>query len=279
MDKKKILILGAKGSLGQALSQVYADREVVGLDQAELDITDEKKVLEKIGEIKPSIIFNCAAYTNVDGAEKNKELVDKVNGLAVGFIARACKNIGAILVHYSTGMIFDGSNSEGYNEDDESKPVNYYGKSKLLGEQELQRNADMYYLIRTCWLYGKETNGKKSFPDIMLGLIDNLEINAVSDEFGSPTYVKDLAQSSRALVDLQKPCGVYHIINEGVASRFNWTQEIFKINNIEKKINKVDSTFFKRDAKRPRFEVLNNNKFIKLRPWQEALEEYLQSQK
>lgn len=271
----KILILGAKGNLGQALSQVYAGQEVIRLDQAELDITDEKKVMEKISEIKPSIIFNCAAYTNVDGAEKNQELADRVNGLAVGFIAKACKKIGAILVHYSTGMIFDGNDSKGYNEDNPTNPVNYYGRSKLLGEQELQRNTDMYYLIRTCWLYGPETNGKKSFPDIMLSIATNPEINAVADEFGSPTYVKDLAQSSRALVDLQKSCGIYHIINEGVASRHDWTEEIFKIKNIDKQVNKVNSDFFKREAKRPRFEVLNNNKFIKLRPWQEALKEYL----
>jgi dTDP-4-dehydrorhamnose reductase len=174
-------------------------------------------------------------------------------------------------------MIFDGSNFEGYNEDDKCNPVNYYGQSKLLGEQELQKNTDMYYLIRTCWLYGRETNGKKSFPDIMLGLTNNPEINAVADEFGIPTYVKDLAQSSRALVELQKPCGIYHITNDGTASRFDWTQEIFKIKNINKKINKVDSSFFKREAKRPKYEILNNNRFIKLRPWQEALAEYLRS--
>lgn len=271
----KILILGAKGNLGQALAQIYKDADLTCWDQAELDITDEQKVSVALDKLNPSVVFNCAAYTNVDGAETNQGLANKVNGFAVGYIAKACNKISAILVHYSTGMIFDGTNSKGYNEDDDTSPVNYYGQSKLLGEQELQKNTEMYYLVRTCWLYGKETNGKKSFPDIMLGLADNPEINVVSDEFGSPTYVKDLAESSRALVDLQKPCGVYHIINEGIASRFDWTQEIFKIKNIDKKINKVDSSFFKRDAPRPRYEVLNNNKFIKLRPWQEALNEYL----
>ncbi|MEJ0020966.1 MAG: dTDP-4-dehydrorhamnose reductase [Candidatus Doudnabacteria bacterium] len=274
----KVLILGAKGSLGQTFADVYKDQEVIAWDKNELDITDEDAVAEKITGLMPDIVINCAAYNSVDKAEDERETADLINGYAVGFIAKACDSAGATLVHYSTGQIFDGSKSEGYNEDDQPGPVNFYGKSKLLGEMQLQEYAENFYLIRTCWLYGRPAEGKKSFTDIMLELATgNTVINATKDEFGKPTYVKDLAEATRALVDEKKPFGIYHLTNSGIASRFDWANEIFTIRKNKALLEAVNAGFFPRKAKRPKYEVLNNTKFIQLRPWTEALKEYLSS--
>ena len=273
----KVLILGAKGSLGQTFTDLYKDQQVSAWDRDELDITEQDLVLEKIKELKPDLIINCAAYNSVDKAEEERAKADSINGYAVGFIAEAAKEVGAIFVTYSTGEVFDGSKSEGYNEADLANPINAYGKSKLLGEMELQEKADKFYLIRTCWLYGKPAAGKKSFTDIMLELAEKQDlVNAVEDEFGNPTYVLDLAHATRALIEQKKPFGIYHLSNSGTASRYDWAKEVFTIKGIKTKLGPVYSDFFKRAAKRPKYELLINTKFIQLRPWTEALREYLE---
>ncbi len=272
----KVLILGAKGSLGQTFVDLYKDHEVSAWDREELDIADEEMVTTKITDLKPELIINCAAYNNVDQAEEDRDVANSINGYAVGFISRVADEIGAIFVTYSTGQVFDGNSSSGYNEDDETRPANAYGKSKLLGEMELAEKGDKFYLIRTCWLYGQPAAGKKSFPDIMLDLVEKGgTLNAVQDEFGNPTYVIDLAQATRALIENQQPFGIYHLTNSGVASRYDWAKEIFSIKNQKVDLQPVDGNFFPRKAKRPKFEALNNTKFIELRPWTEALKEYL----
>ena len=272
----KVLILGAKGSLGQTFLDIYKDQEVTGWDRAELDITDGPAVSQKISELKPDLVINCAAYNAVDKAEEERQIAEQVNGSAVGNIAKAVVSIGAVVVHYSTGQVFDGSKSEGYNEDGQANPINAYGKSKLAGEMELRGNMENFYLIRTCWLYGKTAAGKKSFPDMILELAGKSEtIKAVNAEFGNPTYVVDLAQATKALVEQKKPYGIYHLVNSGMASRYDWAKEVFMIKRIEARLKPVDSNFFARRAERPKYEVLNNTKFIQLRPWTEALREYL----
>ncbi|HTL39685.1 MAG TPA: dTDP-4-dehydrorhamnose reductase [Methylomirabilota bacterium] len=275
----KVLILGAKGSLGQTFVDLYKDHAVSAWDRDELDITDEDAVGEKIAKLKPELIINCAAYNAVDKAEEDRVTAEQINGYSVGVVAKAAAEVGAIMVHYSSGQIFDGLSAEGYNEDAQPNPVNAYGKSKLIGEMELQENIDNFYLIRTCWLYGKPAlgaGGKKSFTDMMLelGSTDHT-VKAINNEFGSPTYVVDLAQATRALIESNKPFGVYHLTNSGQASRYDWAKEVFAIRKIKTQLQPVESNFFPRKAKRPSYEILNNTKFIELRPWTEALNEYL----
>ncbi len=272
----KVLILGAKGSLGQEFMELYRDHEVSGWDRTDLDVTDEEAVSQKIRELKPELIINCAAYNAVDKAEEDRGTAEAVNGSAVGIIAKVATELNAVTVHYSTGQVFDGSNQDGYNEDDLPHPINAYGMSKYLGEMELQRNSEQFYLIRTCWLYGRPAGGKKSFTDIMLDLaVKDQPIRAVKDEFGNPTYVKDLAQATRALIEQKKPFGIYHIVNSGAASRFDWAREVFDIRKMSVNLESVSAAQFERKAARPQYEVLNNTKFIELRPWTEALREYL----
>jgi dTDP-4-dehydrorhamnose reductase len=273
----KILILGAKGALGQTFVDVYQGEEIFAWDRDELDITDQEAVGNRIQELKPDLVINCAAYNAVDKAEEDRGTAESINGSAVGYIAQACSAIGATMVHFSTNYVFDGNNSEGYNEDDKPSPQSSYAKSKLMGEMELAQNLENYYLIRTAWLYGRfSENGKPSFVDTMLkAAAEKRDIKVISDEFANPTYVLDLAQATRQLVLDQKPFGIYHLVNMGVASWYDLAKEIFKIKGLDVKIATATRGAFVRLAARPQYGVLNNTKFIQLRPWTEALKEYL----
>lgn len=272
----KILILGAKGSLGQTFADLYHDEEVYGWDREELDITEEDNVMEKIVELKPDLVINCAAYNAVDRAEEDRLTADQINGYAVGNIAKAAEQVGAMVMHFSTNYVFDGNNPEGYNEEDIPNPQSAYAKSKFLGEMELAENTENFYLIRTSWLYGRSVAGKKSFVDLMLEKSkETKELNMVVDEYASPTYVIDLAHAARALVEEHKPFGTYHLVNSGSTNWLGWAQEIFKVKDIPMTLKEISGAEFKRPAIRPKYGILNNTKFIELRPWTEALKEYL----
>jgi dTDP-4-dehydrorhamnose reductase len=273
----KVLILGAKGSLGQVFVDLYKDQEVFAWDRDELDITDEASVMSKIKELHPELIINCAAYNAVDKAEEDRATADSINGSAVGFVAKAASEVGATMVHFSTNYVFAGDNQEGYNEDDLPSPKSAYAKSKLLGEMELAENCQNYYLIRTQWLYGRDSiTGKASFVDLMLKLAsEGKEIKGITDEFGQPTYVVDLAHAVRALIEEKKPFGIYHLTNTGSCSWYDWAREIFKIKNIQANLVEGKRADFNRPAARPQYGALINTKFIQLRPWHEALKEYL----
>lgn len=273
----KILILGAKGSLGQTFVDLYQDHQVSAWDRDELDIINEEMVMQKISELSPDIVINCAAYNAVDKAEEEMETANLINGYAVGFIAKAASEVKATMVHFGSNYVFDGNSPEGYNEDDLPSPQSAYAKSKLLGEMELSQNAERFYLIRTAWLYGRDSvTGKLSFVETMLKLgQDGKEIKSITDEFGNPTYVIDLAGATRAILEENKSFGIYHIVNSGSASWYDWAREIFHIKNIQALLVPITKDEYPRLAPRPQYGVLNNTKFIELRPWTEALKEYL----
>ncbi len=280
MDFNKILVLGSKGNLGQKICEVFSGATVIAWDKSELDITDASSVMAKITEEKPDVVINCAAYNDVDGAEgEGKAIAELLNGHAPSNIADACNMNGAIFVHFSSGQVFDGNKKKGYNEGDETSPVNAYGASKLMGEVESAKKTGKLYIVRTEWLYGegsKSETSKKSFVDIMLEMAEKkTAINGVVDEFGKPTYVGDLAKGVYNLIESNKPFGTYHVVNSGIASRYDWAKEIFRIKNISAELKEVNSSFFPRKAKRPKYEILNNTKLAEFRPWEEALAEYL----
>lgn len=277
---RKVLIIGSKGMLGHDLMAVFGDLNPVGADKKELDIADGAAVEKFILDLKPDIIINAAAYTDVDGCETNQDSAMKVNGYAVGYLAKISQKIGAILVHYSTDYVFDGKKPEGYKEDDEPKnPVNFYGKSKLLGEKLLKENCKNYYLIRTSWLFGK--NGK-NFVDTILRIgKEKKELKVVNDQYGKSTYTVDLAKKTKELLEGKYPFGIYHITNEGTTTWYDFTLKIFEIYkkmHPEEKLAKVilcASAEFPRPAKRPAWSILLNTKLPPSRPWQEAIKEYL----
>jgi len=275
---KKILILGAKGMLGSDLMKEFEDIKPIGWDIEDIDITDEKDVKKKIGSIKPQVIINAAAYTNVDNCEINKDLAMKVNGYAVGLLAQISKETQAILVHYSTDYVFSGDKKEGYKEDDKPGPtLNIYGESKLLGERLLRKNANKYYLIRTSWLYGK--NGKNFVNTILKLSCERDIIKVVCDQYGRPTYTVDLVRRTNWILGKSLPFGIYHITNRGRCSWYEFAKEIIA-NKYEgkegyAKVTPVKTQEFPRPAKRPRYSELLNTKLPKMRHWREALKEYL----
>lgn len=275
----KILIIGSKGMLGQDLAEVFSVQELILWDKDEIDITDEDLAFKKIKEEKPDVIINSAAYNDVDGCEDSFELAKKVNGYAVGYLAKAAKEIGAVLIHYSTDYVFKGDKKEGYKEDDRPNPQSKYAESKYLGEQELQKNTDKYYLIRTSRLFGKPAiavGAKKSFVDKMLELSKNHDkLEVVDEEYSNPTYTPDLARQTKYIVENKLLFGIYHAVNEGACTWYEFAKEIFKIKNIDVKLVPVGSDKFPRLAKRPNYSSLINTKLPKLRSWQEALRDYL----
>ncbi|MFA6533756.1 MAG: dTDP-4-dehydrorhamnose reductase [Patescibacteria group bacterium] len=276
---KKILIVGAKGMLGQYLAKVFRGEDLYLWDRAELDITNQAEVEKKIEELKPEIIINAAAYNDVDRAETDSETANLVNGYAVGYLAKAAKAAGAIMVHYSTGYVFDGEKVEGYTEGDQPNPISKYGQSKFLGEQELQENCERYYLIRLSRLFGDTGTGvgvKKSFVDKILELAETKEeLEVVDEEISSSAYGADLAEFTKALLDDGQPFGIYHGSNSGACTWYGLAEEIFKIKGLKKKLIPVSADKFQRLARRPRYSVLLNTKFIPIRSWQESLKEYL----
>lgn len=278
--KKKVLILGSQGMLGHDLVQAFSDYDLTAWDRNDLDITNEEQVIKKITELNPEIVVNAAAYTDVDGAEEDEKTAMQVNGEGPGFLAKACNKIGTILVHYSTEYVFEGTNKDGYAEKDKTKPLNVYGQSKLAGEILLQSNHNRYYIIRSSWLYGKAPQRGKprglNFVETMLNLASaRRTINVVNDQYGRPTYTKDLAIKTKEMIEQVEHFGIYHVTNEGECSWYEFAQEIFKIKNIDINVNPIKSEEYPLPTPRPQYAILNNTKTKKLRSWQEALKEYL----
>jgi dTDP-4-dehydrorhamnose reductase len=306
--KNKILIIGAKGMLGQELVNTFKrDKEyaVFTWDKTEIDITKKNEVNGKIEKLKPAIIINAAAYNAVDKAEKSKkefELAKKLNGKAPGYLAKIAKKIGATLVHFSTDYVFDG-NPEikepesckhscsscvlhdnfqpqiGFDENANPRPLSNYGKSKLIGEKEITKNTKKYYIIRLSKLFGKpgKTKGaKKSFFDVMLEAgKKNKAIKVVDEETSCFTYAPDLARKTKEIVESKKLFGIYHVVNSEPCTWHEAVLELYKQAKIKAKVMPVAASEFLRSAKRPYYSVLLNTKLNPLRSYKEALSEYL----
>lgn len=273
----KYLVFGSKGTLGTEFSRLLSPYETISLSKNEVNVTDVDAVQSVVERYQPQIVINCTAFTNVDLAETEYDQALAINGTAVANIARACTASGSLLIHFSTGMVFEGNEPNGYNESSPTAPVNRYGESKLAGESQIRALSERYHIIRTEWLYGQPQTytAKKSFIELMIELGKNGTVKAVNNEFGQPTWAKDLAVATLELIHAEKPNGVYHLANEGIASRLDWVKEIYAILNMPVEVVPVAAASFPRTAHRPHYEILNNTKLPKLRSWQSALQEYL----
>lgn len=293
-----ILLLGKSGMLGSYFLKLLAgnsDFEIFAYDYEHLDITNNAELAEVFSAVHPFFVINCAAYTEVDACEKNVDLAFSVNGYAVGEIAKLCEIHDSILIHFSTDYVFDGQKKTGYTESDITSPINLYGESKLEGENAIMENTEKYYLIRTSWLYGL---GGKNFVDTMLELGKKGEVNVVNDQFGCPTYAKDLADAvltnlvepylkepdehehwlskGKIISDARCPFGIYHLTNSGSCSWYEFAKEIFKLAGKDVKVNPVSSEEFPRPAQRPHYSILLNKKIEPLRDWKNGLKHYLE---
>ena len=273
----KILITGSNGMLGHDLCEVLDSHELILTTSKTLDITDQSHVMDFICDIKPDIVINSAAYTDVDGCEENNDLAYSVNGDGVKNLALACREIDACLVHISTDYVFDGSATEPIAEDGQIGPISVYGKSKLRGEEAIQEILDKYFIVRTAWLYG--INGK-NFPKTMLELAENhSEITVVYDEVGTPTYTPDLAYGISELIETNY-YGIYHLTNSGKCSWCEFSRYIFEIAEKDVNVIPVTAAEFARPAPRPSYSVLENKNWVEhgfkpLRDYKEAIQEYI----
>ena len=252
----------------------------IGWDREEIDALDWCSVGAKIAGLGfvPDALVNCIAFNDVDGAEDRPEMAFALNGLYPGKLAELARRMDIPLVHYSTNYVFDGVAGE-YTEDAAPNPLSVYARSKLRGEQVVAENGGRWYVVRTSVIFGpKGPSGlsKKSFVEIMLDLAVRRDtIQVVSDEVNSVTYAPDLAAATRGLLESQPPPGIYHAANSGSASWFDFAGEIFRLAGKNVRLVPVPSTQFPRKAARPPKAVLLNTKLPPLRPWQEALAEFL----
>ena len=228
----------------------------------------------------PDAVVNCVAFNDVDGAEDRPEQAFALNAEFPGRLAHWTKQKGVPLVHYSTNYVFDGARGE-YRESDAPAPLSAYGRSKWRGEQLVADNGGRWYVVRTAVIFGPKGESelsKKSFVDLMLDLAAKRDtIEAVADEVNSVTYAADLAAGTRDLLGAAPPAGIYHVTNGGGASWYDFAGEIFRIAGKNTTLLPVPSTRFPRKAKRPARAVLLNTLLPPLRPWQQALADFLGS--
>ena len=274
----KYLITGGTGQLGHDIVKELISRgelNYLAPTTKEMNITNKDEVEKVILGYKPDIIFHCAAYTAVDKAEEDRENCYNVNVNGTKNIVEVAKRINAKVVYISTDYVFDGTKKTEYETEDITNPINYYGYTKLLGEKEVQQLND-YLIVRISWVFGE--NGK-NFVKTMLNLAETkTELSIVSDQIGSPTYTKDLSKLLLDMIENNKK-GLFFATNEDFCSWYEFAEYIFKINNINIKLNKVLTKDYKTLAKRPLNSKLSKNKLdeeglTRLPSWQDATDRY-----
>jgi len=281
----RILILGALGMLGRDLTEVLrssSQGEIVPWDLEEIDIREEKETVEKIGELRPDVIINAAAFTRVDDCESQTERAFAVNAEGMKHVASAAWRCQAKVLYLSTDYIFDGKKREPYREGDPPHPLNVYGHSKWKGEEYVRALLKHWLIVRTQWLYGRHGN---NFVNSLLGQArEKGELRVVDDQVGSPTYSADLSKFLAALIE-KKAEGVIHVANSGTCSWYEFGKAILQLSGLSKiRVIPISSEELKRPATRPSYSVLGCQKFtettgLRPRPWREALKDYLESLK
>lgn len=279
----RILVTGRNGQLGWELAQAFAAiGDVYAFDRAALDLADSDAIRRCCQEIKPTLILNAGAYTAVDRAEQEPELAMQINGAAPRVLAEEANRYGATLIHYSTDYVFSGEAATPYREDDDTSPQNVYGTTKLEGERAVIDTADRFLVFRTSWVYAAR---RQNFLLTMLRLArQREELRVVSDQIGSPTWVRALSEVTRACLNdsakLAIADGIYHVSAEGRTSWHGFAEAILAAipdpNRIARRVVRISTTEFPTPAKRPAFSVLSNRKieFATKTPvpsWQEQL--------
>lgn len=259
---KKILVTGAHGQLGTEfnfLTSLAETNNFVFADRNVLDITDTESVTELFNREKFFAVINCAGYTAVDKAEIEKDMAFAINSTAAGNLALVALKTGARFIHFSTDFVFDGKSSIPYNEEDKTKALSVYGKSKLAGEEFVLKNNSDAVLIRTSWLYSSFGN---NFLKTILRLANERDqLKIIFDQVGTPTYARDLAEAILKIVsaDEWKP-GIYHYSNEGTASWYDFAVAIKHISGFNTPILPIETMEYPTPAERPKYSVLNKKK-------------------
>lgn len=274
------LITGAKGQLGTELAKMLDDHDLNywGYDSKDLDITNRELVMASINDLRPDVIFHCAAYTAVDKAEnEGKELNWQVNVDGTQNVADAAAQVGATLVYISTDYVFDGTNEGEYQVDDQTNPQNEYGRAKLAGEAAVKAALTDYYIIRTSWVFGEYGNNFVYTMRRLAATHDHLTV--VNDQVGRPTWTKTLASFMVYAVEHQVDFGTYALSNENACTWYEFAQEILK--DTETQVAPVTSAEYPQKATRPQHSIMSLAKAkqtgFEIPTWQEALAEFIQS--
>jgi dTDP-4-dehydrorhamnose reductase len=276
----KYLITGADGLLARAFIRRLSERgaDYLALDKPDFDITDSGRVGEICHSYRPDVIINCAAYNFVNRAEEEADAAFSVNASGPGLLARAAAKHKALLVHFSTNHVFDGSKESGlYIEKDTPNPVNRYGESKLGGENLIREETVNFLIFRISWLFGE---GKNHFIHKLLQWSQNNEyVRVTCDEFAAPTYAYTVADIVLKTVE-QGLVGLYHLPNTGYCSRYEWARLTLKTLGIRKFIRPVPMDFFKLPARRPRFAAMSNENIsrelgVEIPSWEEGVRTFL----
>jgi dTDP-4-dehydrorhamnose reductase len=271
----RVLVTGYSGQLGYDVVKRLEELKIdtIGVTRSNFDLIDEKRVKDFIKDYKPDVVVHCAAYTNVDKAEDEKELCYIVNVLGTKYIAEVCKDIGAKMIYISTDYVFDGEGIVPFEVKDKPNPINYYGETKYKGELEVQKILSKFFIVRISWVFGSNGN---NFVKTMLRIAkEKDEIYVVDDQIGSPTYTYDLAKILVDMINTDK-YGIYHVTNEGFCSWYEFAKEIFKIANIKIKVNPINTEDYPTRAKRPQNSRLSkNDSFFLLREYKDSLYEYM----
>jgi len=287
----RVLILGAQGQLGIELQKTFTGAgEVVALGRARCDLANSESIRKVMAEVAPAIVLNAAAYTAVDRAESEPELAMRVNGEAPGVLAEEARKINALLVHYSTDYVFDGSKRGPWVEDDPVNPLNEYGRTKLAGERKIAEAGGRYLIFRTSWVYSLHGN---NFLKTMLRLgRERDHLRVVNDQIGAPTTAAALARATRAVIDgldsvsHSEASGIYHMTCSGETSWCGFAQEIFRRARAPEGrkwpvVTGIPDMEYPTPAKRPKNSVLCNSKLktrfgVALPRWEDALGETLE---
>lgn len=282
-----ILILGGRGNLGCQLTKVFSeDYQVFSWDREDLDVLDFSNLREKILALSPRLIINTVAYNAVDLCEEEEgwQQALKMNRELPGALADIALESEAVLIHYSSDYVFNGTeDKEFFLENETPNPINKYGESKFWGEMELEKRKKSnlnYYLIRTSKLFGppsQSINSKASFFELMLSLaLEGKKLSVVNEELSCFTYTPDLAMATKRLWELKLPFGDYHLVNEGPCNWYEALQEFFSLQKIKIELRAVRSEDLSRAARRPKFSVLKNTKVKKMRNFSQAMIDYVE---
>jgi dTDP-4-dehydrorhamnose reductase len=283
----KTILIGADGQLGTDLLKIYAPGDIIPLTIKDIDVTDYEGVGRILGEHKPDVVINTAAYHRVDECEDYPERAMEVNALAVRNLAAACKEIDAALVHFSTDYVFDGEASSPYTETDTPRPMSAYAISKLAGELYIRYVHDKHFIIRPCGLYGVVGSMEKgtNFVETMLKMAaEGKDISVVSDQTLTPTYTLALARVLKELIDTGS-YGLYHMTCEGECSWYEFAEAIFELSGIDANLSPTTSDVYKQPAHRPAYSVLENANLKEIAAvspmphWRDALSDYLEERK
>jgi dTDP-4-dehydrorhamnose reductase len=272
----KLLVTGAAGMLGRdvMLAAGNAGHDVVGFGRAELDVTDAAGLAKKFDLERPDVVINCAAWTDVDGAEAAEQAAFAINGTGAGNVAAAAAEIGASVVYVSSDYVFDGAKGAPYVESDQVAPLSAYGRTKLAGEEATAAANKRHFIVRSAWLFGI---GGPNFVETMLRLAgDHGEVLVVRDQVGSPTYTWHLAYGVVRLIEGIE-FGIHHMAAAGQCSWYEFAREVFEQAKVECKVLSITTEEFGRPAPRPPFSALTSQRehAIRLPSWQDGLAGYL----